>query len=112
MRSGGLTLMLATWTQIEGAGQFLSQDSAFLALGRPDQLKRESQQDQQTFLSDPQQLNSYSYAEDNPVTQKDPSGRMPSFRDLVEYGHVVKTVYYTGTFTLFPDYTQSPEQLN
>jgi hypothetical protein len=33
-----------------------------------------SQQDQQTFLSDPQQLNSYSYGRNNPITQKDPGG--------------------------------------
>jgi RHS repeat-associated protein len=56
-------------------GQFISQDPTFLALGNPDQLKQFSQQDQQTFLSDPQQLNSYSYARNNPISRKDPNGR-------------------------------------
>jgi RHS repeat-associated protein len=56
-------------------GQFLSQDPTFLALGNPSQLRQLSQQDQQTFLSDPQQMNSYSYGRDNPITKKDPSGR-------------------------------------
>jgi RHS repeat-associated protein len=44
-------------------GQFISQDPAFL--GNP--------KDQN--LSDPQSLNSYSYAEDNPITDEDPSGK-------------------------------------
>jgi RHS repeat-associated protein len=44
-------------------GQFLSQDPVFL--GDP------KEQD----LSGPQSLNSYSYANDNPVTGKDPTGR-------------------------------------
>jgi len=57
-------------------GQFLSQDPTFLALGSPNQLKQLSQQDQQTFLSDPQQLNSYSYGRDNPITRKDPNGNV------------------------------------
>jgi RHS repeat-associated protein len=41
-------------------GQFVSQDPTFLAIGNPNQLQQLLQQDQQTFLSDPQQLNSYS----------------------------------------------------
>jgi RHS repeat-associated protein len=43
-------------------GQFLSQDQVFL--GDP---KKQN-------LSDPQTLNSYSYASDNPITKKDPLG--------------------------------------
>jgi hypothetical protein len=45
-----------------------------LAIGNETQLKQLSQEDQQKFLSDPQQLNSYSYSKDNPVTNKDPQG--------------------------------------
>jgi RHS repeat-associated protein len=44
-------------------GQFLSQDPVFL--GDP----------KQQNLQDPQTLNSYSYAEDNPIVKSDPSGR-------------------------------------
>jgi RHS repeat-associated protein len=55
-------------------GQFLSQDSTFLAIGNPNQLQQLTQQDQSKFLSDPQQLNSYSYGRDNPITNKDPQG--------------------------------------
>jgi RHS repeat-associated protein len=92
-------------------GQFLSEDSTFLALGNQDQLKQLSQQEQQEFLSDPQQLNSYSYGQDNPITRKDPTGNL-SFQEAVEFAHLGKTAYDTGTFTLFPNYHQSPEELN
>jgi RHS repeat-associated protein len=44
-------------------GQFLSEDPVFL--GDPSQ----------QALSDPQSLNAYSYAEDDPVVKKDPNGR-------------------------------------
>jgi RHS repeat-associated protein len=44
-------------------GEFLSEDSVFL--GDP----------KQQVLADPQNLNSYSYANHNPITNKDPNGR-------------------------------------
>src|SRR5712691_5641395 len=44
-------------------GEFLSEDPVFL--GDP----------KQQVLTDPQSLNSYSYANDNPITRSDPSGR-------------------------------------
>jgi RHS repeat-associated protein len=50
-------------------GQFLSEDPIFL--GDP----------RQQTLTDPQRLNSYSYANDNPTTKDDPSGRS-SFTDM------------------------------
>lgn len=55
-------------------GQFLSQDPVFLALGNPNQVRQLASQNQKQFLSDPQQLNSYGYAGDNPIVNKDPSG--------------------------------------
>jgi RHS repeat-associated protein len=55
-------------------GQFLTEDPAFLAVGDPARLKQSTGQDQQTFLSDPQQMNSTSYGRDNPITNKDPKG--------------------------------------
>jgi RHS repeat-associated protein len=44
-------------------GEFLSEDPIFL--GDP----------RQKTLTDPQSLNSYSYANDNPTTRSDPSGK-------------------------------------
>src|SRR6266436_4548739 len=56
-------------------GQFLSEEPIFLNIGDPSQVKQLSQQDQQTYLTDPQVLNSYSYGRDNPITRKDPNGK-------------------------------------
>jgi RHS repeat-associated protein len=56
-------------------GQFTSEEPIFLTLGDPNQVKQLSQQDQQTYLTDPQALNSYSYGRDNPITRKDPNGK-------------------------------------
>jgi len=55
-------------------GQFLSEDPTFLAFGNSGQLQQLSQETQNQVLSNPQQLNAYSYSEDNPITNKDPSG--------------------------------------
>jgi len=44
-------------------GKFLSEDPVFLA------------DPKQQVLTDPQSLNSYSYANDNPITKSDPTGR-------------------------------------
>ena len=55
-------------------GQFISEDPAFLAVGDPAKLRSLLGQDQQTFLSNPQQMNSYSWAQDNPINKSDPTG--------------------------------------
>ncbi len=53
--------------QDSARGQFLSEDPVFL--GDP----------KSQILEDPQSLNSYSYAEDNPITKKDPTGKFTAF---------------------------------
>ena len=58
-------------------GQFTSEEPIFLSIGDPSQVKQLSKQDQQSYLSDPQLLNSYSYGRDNPITRKDPTGKSP-----------------------------------
>jgi hypothetical protein len=55
-------------------GQFLSQEQIYLALGDRDRVQQLAQRDQQAYLSDPQRLNMYSYAKDNPIGNKDTSG--------------------------------------
>jgi RHS repeat-associated protein len=57
-------------------GQFISEDPVFLAVGAPLQVKQVTGQDQQVFLSDPQQMNAYSYARDNPIAKSDPTGKI------------------------------------
>jgi RHS repeat-associated protein len=56
-------------------GQFLSEDPVFIALGNQNQTQQLTQQNQRSLLGNPQQLNSYSYAQDNPITKEDPSGK-------------------------------------
>jgi len=89
-------------------GQFLSQDPTFLAIGSPqltEILTRASglshssfrsgsigakiaqerdRRIQQEFLSDPQLLNSYSYARNNPLRYSDPTGEI-AFIPLIGY---------------------------
>jgi len=68
-------------------GQFVSQDPAFLAVGDGDLLKSEINQDQAKYLSDPQGLNAYSYAGDNPITRSDPAGKDGSMAaDMADFG--------------------------
>src|SRR6266436_794321 len=50
-----------------GRGQFISQDPVFWEIGLTN--------DGKSALLNPQALNSYGYANDNPITNKDPSGR-------------------------------------
>jgi RHS repeat-associated protein len=56
-------------------GQFVSQDPSFLAVGDPSKIQDITSISQQAFLADPQQMNSYSWGRDNPITLKDPAGR-------------------------------------
>jgi RHS repeat-associated protein len=58
--------------QSPGRGQFISEDPVFLSA--------------QQNLSDPQSLNSYSYANDNPITKSDPSGNFAAAAALAPAG--------------------------
>jgi RHS repeat-associated protein len=57
-------------------GRFVSQDPSFLDLG-DQSFKQMYGQPLQIFLANPQQLNSYSYTNNNPINLKDPDGRCP-----------------------------------
>jgi RHS repeat-associated protein len=72
-------------------GQFISQDPVFWAVGDPEALKLLANQDQQVYLLNPQQLNSYSYANNNPVTLSDPNGRIVPL--VIAAGLIVLTAY-------------------
>jgi RHS repeat-associated protein len=71
--------------QNPNTGRFISQDQAFLALGDNQQLKAITQQKLAAYLSDPQNLNSYSYARNNPILYNDPTGQ--SFESVLSWAN-------------------------
>ncbi len=69
----GLNYMGARY-QDPRIGRFVSQDPVFLSVSNPEDLKSKTGLDLQIYLSDPQGLNSYSYARNNPLKLVDPGG--------------------------------------
>lgn len=55
-------------------GQFLSQDPVFLVIGNLGELKAKTNLDLYQYLANPQGLNSYSYAFNNPIKNTDKAG--------------------------------------
>ncbi len=55
-------------------GQFTSQDPVFRAIGNPAEIKRLTKVELGKVLMDPQALNSYNYARNNPIRYSDPEG--------------------------------------
>lgn len=56
-------------------GRFTSQDPVFLAIGNNGEVKSITDQDLQQILADPQNLNSYAYGRNNPLSYQDPTGQ-------------------------------------
>ncbi len=61
--------------QEPGIGRFISQDPVFLSLGDKKRVKNDSKKEQEQVLENPQLLNSYSYAGNNPLIGTDPDGK-------------------------------------
>jgi RHS repeat-associated protein len=80
-------------------GRWISQDPVFLALGNDPQTEEKTNQKLQEILSDPQLLNSYSYARNNPLIMIDQSGEWPSWGQI-------KTVAQVG-WSLGKSYVQN-----
>lgn len=57
-----------------GYNRFISQDGIFQAIGDEDKIMELGGKDLNVFLRDPQSLNSYSYARNNPYVFIDPTG--------------------------------------
>jgi RHS repeat-associated protein len=72
-------------------GQFISEDPVFWEIGlTPDGKKA---------LANLQYVNSYAYSSDNPISSKDPSGRIAGVDDAISFGvgGVVNTSIYAGS---------------
>lgn len=79
-------------------GQFLSQDPVFLS------------DPKNQILEDPQSLNSYSYAENNPITKKDPTGRQTAPLSLVSLYLLLAIAYLSLAISLSPQGHQAMQQ--
>jgi len=71
----GLSYMNARY-QNGKTSRFLSQDPVFWEIGNEGEIKQKTGLGLQELLADPQQFNSYSYARNNPITYKDPTGNL------------------------------------
>jgi RHS repeat-associated protein len=72
-------------------GQFMSQDPVFLHLGDQIKVKETTKRELQQLLIDPQALNSYSYARNNPLLLSDASGEFFGVGSLASW--LVKTSF-------------------
>ncbi len=57
------------------SGQFISQDPVFLVMGDAKKTEEVTKMKLENVLMDPQSLNSYSYARNNPIVYSDPEGK-------------------------------------
>ncbi len=67
-------------------GRFISQDNVFLAVGNDSRIQQLTGLNSEAYLLDPQAMNSYAYARNNPITYVDMDGNYPSWNILKTYG--------------------------
>lgn len=80
--------------QNPATGQFLSQDPALLNIGNSQGFKESYGIETEKYLSDPQLLNSYSYARNNPLNLTDKSGEI--IDTLLDIGFIGYDIYNLG----------------
>jgi len=71
-------------------GRFLSQDPAFQVVGSPE-LRQKTNLELDQYLSDPQNMNSYSYVRNNPLKHVDPTGEFVD--TVVDIGFIAYDLY-------------------
>ncbi|MFA6172018.1 MAG: RHS repeat-associated core domain-containing protein [Patescibacteria group bacterium] len=68
-------------------GRFISQDPVYLNIGNRDEIEQKTGKSYEVFLADPQNLNSYSYARNNPLKHVDVTGEYwESAIDVISLG--------------------------
>jgi RHS repeat-associated protein len=75
--------------------QFMSQDPVFLALGDPRKMREIARRELMAILIDPQTLNSYAYARNNPLILVDKTGQI-AFVPLIFIGIQIYGAYQLG----------------
>ena len=66
-------------------GRFISEDPSFLAIGDNNLVQQNAKQSQNSLLMNPQTLNSYAYANNNPTTNIDPDGKIAGVDDAAGF---------------------------
>ncbi len=78
-------------------GRFVSEDPAYLAVGDKNKIKQITDQELQQYLSDPQNLNSYSYVKNNPLIAIDSNGEWVEYiiseRNTIKLGNWANNLY-------------------
>jgi RHS repeat-associated protein len=85
--------------QNPAVGRFISQDKAYLSIGNENELIRITGVDLATYLSNPQALNSYSYANNNSLIYKDADGNFAFLIPIAVYIQVTAPVWMPAAIT-------------
>ncbi len=80
-------------------GRFLSQDSAFIAVGDSARLKEITKLDLPSYLANPQALNSYSYSYNNPLIYRDSDGNFAFLLPLYCYAQATAPIWAPALVT-------------
>jgi RHS repeat-associated protein len=67
-------------------GRFISEDPSFLSIGDNNLVQQNAKQSQTNLLMNPQAFNSYTYANNNPITNIDPDGKIAGVDDAIGFG--------------------------
>ena len=88
-------------------GQFTSQDPVHVAVGDANKIQQLTGLAQQDYLKNPQTLNSYSYALDNPINYSDPKGLSAAGTPMTPSGVILSVLLAPLMGSYDPVYEQA-----